>query len=125
MREAVRLMQLRDVGSVLVVEEADRLLAVLSERDVVHAQALSPVNLLDRPVIEFARRDSPTVEPDDTVQSVMELMTATRSRHIPVIQYGRVIGIVSIGDVVKSLLYEKTQENAVLQEIARAQYFAG
>ena len=52
-------------------------------------------------------------------------MTATRARHIPVIKFGRVAGIVSIGDVVESSLSEKTQENAVLQEIARAQYFAG
>jgi signal-transduction protein with cAMP-binding, CBS, and nucleotidyltransferase domain len=54
----------------------------------------------------------------------MEVMTATRARHVPVIQHGRVMGVVSIGDIVKSRLDEKTQENTVLQEIARAQFFA-
>jgi len=112
------------IGSVLVLEAGARLRGVLSERDIVHAFVSDPVNLRDRPVIDFARNDGPTATPDDTVQSVMELMTATRARHVPIIQYGRVVGIVSIGDVVKSCLNEKIQENAVLQEIARAQYFA-
>lgn len=124
MRVAMGLMRQHHIGSVLVLEQGKRLLGVLSERDVVHAFASDPVNLLDRPVIDFARNDGPTAAPEDTVQSVMELMTATRARHVPVIQYGRVVGIVSIGDVVKSYLNEKIQENAVLQEIARAQYFA-
>jgi len=124
MREAIGLMRQRHVGSVMVLEEGDRLLGVLSERDVVHAFASGAANLLDRPVIDFARKSGPTAAPDDSVQSVMELMTATRARHVPILQYGRVIGIVSIGDVVKSCLSDKIQENAVLQEIARAQYFA-
>ncbi len=124
-REAVTLMKHYRIGSVLVVEEGNRLLGVLSERDVVYAVASEPINVLDRPALDFARRDAATTTPDDTVQSVMELMTATRARHIPVVQFGRVVGIVSVGDVVKSCLNEKIQENAVLQEIARAQYFAG
>jgi CBS domain-containing protein len=124
MRVAIELMKRHGVGSVLVLEHDHRLLGVLSERDVVHALASEAVNLLDRPVIGYVRNDGPTAAPDDTVQSVMEVMTATRARHVPVIQYGRVVGIVSIGDVVKSCLNERIQENAVLQEIARAQYFA-
>lgn len=124
MRVAIGLMKQHRIGSVLVLQEGDRLRGVLSERDVVHAFASDPVNLLDRPVVDFARNDGPTAAPDDTVQSVMEVMTATRARHVPVIQHGRVLGLVSIGDVVKSCLNERMQENAVLQEIARAQYFA-
>lgn len=124
-REAVALMKRHRVGSVLITEEGNRLLGVLSERDVVHAIASEPAGVLDRPALDFAHRDAPTATPDDTVQAVMELMTATRARHIPVVQFGRVVGIVSIGDVVESFLNEKIQENAVLQEIARAQYFAG
>ncbi len=121
---AVRLMRQHRVGCVLVLDSDRSLMGVLSERDVVHAFALDPVNLLDRLALDIAHKDSPTASSHDTIQSVMEVMTATRSRHVPVIEFGRVIGIVSIGDVVKSRLEEKTQENAVLQEIARAQYFA-
>jgi CBS domain-containing protein len=121
---AIGLMRANHVGAVLVVDPDRRLLGVLSERDVVHAFASNPLNLLDKPVLEVARRDNPTAAPDDTVQSIMELMTATHSRHLPVLRHERVVGIISIGDVVKSRIEEQSQENAVLQEIARAQYFA-
>lgn len=122
--EAIALMREQRVGSVLILDEDRRLLGVLSERDVVHALASGPVNLLEQPALSIAQTNSPTANPEDTVQSIMALMTATHTRHVPVIRFGRVMGIVSIGDVVKSRLEEKTQENAVLQEIARAQYFA-
>lgn len=122
---AISLMQREHVGAVLVLDEEDRLLGVLSERDVVYGFASDPQDLLRKPVLEVARRDSPVAGLEDTVQSVMERMTATRARHVPVVRFGRVIGVVSIGDIVKSRLDEKTQENTVLQEIARAQFFAG
>lgn len=122
---AVALMKQHRVGSVLILDQYGGLLGVLSERDLVHAIASDPMRLLNRTVLEIARTEVPTASPEDTVQSVMELMTATHSRHVPVIQFGRVVGLVSIGDVVKSRLEEQTRENAVLQEIARAQYFAG
>lgn len=122
---AITLMKREHVGAVLVLDEDDRLLGVLSERDVVYGFASDAQDLLRKPVLEVARRDSPTAALDDTVQSVMECMTATRARHVPIVRFGRVVGVVSIGDVVKSRLAEKTQENTVLQEIARAQFFAG
>jgi CBS domain-containing protein len=121
---AIGLMKSEHVGAVLVIDEDGRLVGVVSERDVVHALASDPAGLLERAVIEILRKDGPVAALQDTVQSVMEVMTATRTRHVPVVQYGRVIGIVSIGDIVKSRLDEKTQENAVLQEIARAQFLA-
>ncbi len=122
---AIGVMKQRHVGSVLVLDQYGGLLGVLSERDVVHAFASDPTNLLEKSVIQIARTDVPTAAPEDSVQSVREVMTATHSRHVPVVQFGRVVGLVSIGDVVKSRLAEQTRENAVLQEIARAQYFAG
>ncbi len=121
---AIGLMKQHRVGSVLILDPHGGLLGVLSERDVVHAMAADPVTLLQKTVLEIARTHVPTASPEDTVQSVMEVMTATRSRHVPVIQFGRVVGLVSVGDVVKSRIEEQTRENAVLQEIARAQYFA-
>ena len=121
---AIGLMRQHHVGAVLILDEERGLLGVLSERDVVHAFASDPLNLLDRPALEIARRDNPTAAPDDAVHTIMEVMTATHSRHVPVVRFGRVIGIISIGDVVKSRIEEQSQENAVLQEIARAQYFA-
>lgn len=121
---AVGLMKSEHVGAVLVIDPDGRLVGVLSERDVVYGLASDPAGLLDRAVMDILRKDVPVAALQDTVQSVMEVMTATRTRHVPVVQYGRVIGIVSIGDIVKSRMDEKTQENAVLQEIARAQFVA-
>jgi CBS domain-containing protein len=124
-RSAIALMQRQRVGAVLLLDEEQRLLGVLSERDIVHGLATAALGLLERPVSDVAHTDAPVATPEDTVQSIMELMTVTRARHVPVVQFGRVVGIVSIGDIVKSRLDEKTLENVVLQEIARAQFFAG
>lgn len=121
---AIALMQREQIGAVLVMNPEAQLLGVLSERDIVHGLASSPSGLLERPVTEVARKDNPVAAPHHSVQSVMELMTSTRTRHIPIVQFGQVVGIVSIGDVIKCRLQEKTQENAVLQDIARSQYFA-
>lgn len=121
---AVELMASERVGAVLVIDAEGQLRGVLSERDVVHGLASDPVGLLNRRVMEVATTGGPVASPEDSVQKVMELMTVTRARHVPVLQYGDVIGIVSIGDIVKSRLDEKTRENTVLQEIARSQFFA-
>ncbi len=123
--EAVALMKREHVGAVLVLDAEQHLLGVLSERDVVYQLAAAPLDLLGRSVLEIARRDGPVAVLEEPVQAVMERMTRSRARHVPVVRYGRVIGIVSIGDVVKSLLEEKTRENTVLQDIARSQFFAG
>ncbi len=121
---AIGLMKSEHVGSVLVLDEGKHLVGVVSERDVVHALVSDPVGLLGRAVIDIAHKAVAVAALQDTVQSVMEVMTTTHTRHVPVVQYGQVVGVVSIGDIVKSRLDEKTQENAVLQEIARAQFLA-
>ena len=121
---AVRLMKREGVGAVLVLDEDGQLQGVLSERDVVHHLAECEGSVLDRAVSELIDRHGPMTAPDDTVQSVMELMTRTHTRHVPVVRYGVLVGIVSIGDVVKSRLEERAQENAILQDMARTQFFA-
>ena len=122
---AIGLMKSEHVGSVLVLDEGRRLVeGGISERDVVHGLVSDPIGLLGRAVIDIAHKAVPIASLQDTVQSVMEVMTTTHTRHVPVVEYGQVVGVVSIGDIVKSRLDEKTQENAVLQEIARAQFVA-
>ena len=124
LRHAIQLMKSEHVGAVLVLDGERRLLGVLSERDIVHALDLDSGNPFERPVLEVMRRESPVASAQDTVQSVMQTMTATRARHVPIVEWGRVIGIVSIGDIVKSRLDEKMQENTVLQDLARARLIA-
>lgn len=123
-RSAIALMKREHVGAILVLDGERRLLGVLSERDVVYSLDSALADPLERPVLEVMRRESPAASAQDTVQSVMQTMTATRARHVPVLERGRVIGIVSIGDIVKSRLDEKTQENTVLQDLARARVLA-
>lgn len=123
-RDAIALMKREHVGAVLVLAGERRLLGVLSERDIIHSLDSAVADPFERSVIEVMRRDSPVAGPQDSVQSVMQTMTATRARHVPVVEQGRVIGLVSIGDIVKSRLDEKTQENTVLQELARARVIA-
>jgi CBS domain-containing protein len=124
LRGAVKLMKREHVGAVLVLDADQRLLGVLSERDIVHSLDSEIGDAFERPVLEVMRRENPVASAQDTVQSVMQTMTATRARHVPIVEWGRVIGIVSIGDIVKSCLEEKNQENMVLQDLARARVIA-
>jgi CBS domain-containing protein len=121
-RSAIDLMKRERVGALVVVDEEQRLLGVICERDIIQNLDFEGLTLLGASVHTVMRTDGPVAGLEDTVRSVMEVMTATRARHVPVVEYGHPIGIVSIGDVVKSRLDETIQENNVLQEIARAHW---
>jgi CBS domain-containing protein len=119
-RAAVTLMKQQQVGALVVVDADRRLLGVLSERDVIHSLASREgAEAMHQLVGTCMRADVPVVRLQDTVQSAMQVMTNQRVRHLPIVDGGRLMGVVSIGDVVKSRLDEKTQENSVLQDIAR------
>jgi CBS domain-containing protein len=123
-RSAITLLVNEHVGALVVVDEDNRLLGVASEREIIHGLDSEGSNLMSTTVRQVMRTDVPVAAMDDTVRSVMELMTAARARHVPVVAYGRPIGIVSLGDIVKSRLNETIQENSVLQEIARVHWLA-
>lgn len=90
------------IGALIVVEEDGRIAGVLSERDIVTCFARhGESNLLDRPVAAAMTSPAITVEPPAPVLSALALMTKRRIRHLPVVDDGRLIGIVSIGDLVK------------------------
>jgi CBS domain-containing protein len=80
------------------------LLGIMSERDVMHALAAHGVAALDMQVAALMTREVTIVTPSTTVAQAMELMTTHRFRHLPVIEGGRLAGIISIGDVVKARL---------------------
>ncbi|WP_286710814.1 MULTISPECIES: CBS domain-containing protein [unclassified Sphingomonas] len=121
---AVEIMTREQVGALVVLDDADRLLGIVSERDIVRATATAGKLALSLPVQGVMTRGSPDADPRDTVADAMRVMTASRTRHLPVTYGGRVVGLVSIGDVVKSRLQEKIEENAVLQDMARARLAA-
>ncbi len=104
--EALELMERENIGAVLVLE-ADRLAGILSERDyarkiILHGKASS-----ETPVKEIMTTSLTCVGPDRTAEECMALMTDKRIRHLPVLEDGNVIGIISIGDVVKAVISEK------------------
>jgi CBS domain-containing protein len=123
-RSAIAEMVRRRVGALVVVDEDQQLMGVLSEREIIQTLDREGPDLMATVVRAVMRTDVPVATQEDTVRSVMEVMTAARARHVPVVAYGRPIGIVSIGDIVKSRLDETIQENTVLQDIARVRWLA-
>jgi CBS domain-containing protein len=116
---AVRTMAELGIGALPVLDRSERLLGVFSERDVALAIARFGPRALKLRVGQLISASFATVAPEDSVQHAMRLMTDERTRHIPVVSAGRVVGLLSIGDVVKSRLEEKTAEVVVLQDLAR------
>lgn len=124
-RSAIAEMVRQHVGALVVVDEDQQLMGVVSEREIIQTLDLDGPNLMATTVRNVMRTDVPIARQEDTILSVMEVMTAARARHVPVVAYGRPIGIVSIGDIVKSRLNETIQENTVLKDIARVHWLAG
>ena len=103
------------VGALVVSEDGESVDGILSERDIVIALGERGEDLLSRPVSEIMTRDVFVCEPSDTVGDLMAEMTNRRIRHFPVVADGRLRGIVSIGDLVKSRLDEVEFEASSLR----------
>ena len=86
------------------------MVGILSERDLVRAVAIHGSEALAKPVSAYMTQDVVFADPTETVAVLMERMTDRRIRHLPVIQNGRLVGVVSIGDLVKSQIAEATFE---------------
>ena len=109
---------LRDAGIGAMVVSADgrTVDGIVSERDVVRALAQHGGRVVDRPVSDLMTRSVVTCSPRDSVKQLMSEMTRRRIRHLPVVADGALVGIVSIGDVVKNRLEEMETETNVLRE---------
>jgi len=116
--EAARQLTQRHIGA-LVIRERDGSLGMLSERDIVRAVAERP-DALNQPVSAHMTRSIVTCRESDTIESLMEIMTNQRLRHLPVMEGGRLCGIVSIGDVVKTRIEETVREAESLREYIAA-----
>ncbi len=113
---AVKPMAERGIGAVVVLGADQRIVGILSERDIVQALAEHGLAVLNESVSQVMTREVKTCSEDDTIGDLMGRMTAGRFRHLPVVQHGKLIGIVSIGDVVKSRVEEIDQETKSLRE---------
>ena len=104
------------IGAVLVTDVVGGVAGVLSERDVVRALASHGAGALEMAVSDFMTAEVVHATPSDTVQYVMETMTRGRFRHVPILEDGRLVGIVSIGDVVKRRIDDAEHEAQALRD---------
>jgi CBS domain-containing protein len=107
--DAIRLMAEHHVGA-LIVMKGTVLEGIVSERDYARKVILRGRSSADTPVRDIMSAPVLTVSLDDTVQKCMQLMTERRVRHLPVVDGGRVVGMVSIGDLVKAVIAEQQQQ---------------
>jgi len=117
--EAVRILAARRIGAVVVTGADRRIVGILSERDVVRVLGERGPAALDSPIAEMMTRKVTTCGMRDTVAELMERMTEGKFRHVPVVEDGRLAGIVSIGDVVKWRVHEIEDESAALRDYIR------
>lgn len=115
---AVHRLALERIGALVVSEDGSTVAGILSERDIVQALAHEGPSIMDagRRVAEFMTTGVTTAGPEDGVKAVMAEMTRRRFRHLPVMESGRLAGLISIGDVVKSRLEEMELETLVLRD---------
>ncbi len=116
LKEVVDLLASKGVGAVVVADAAMSVLGILSERDVVRVMAQHGAAALDDPVSRHMTPKVITVTRDDTVDHVMQTMTEGRFRHLPVVEDGRLVGIISIGDVVKRHVNMIDSERQAMRE---------
>jgi CBS domain-containing protein len=108
--DVVDLLSRKRIGAVVVIDAADQLLGIVSERDVMHSLAANGARTLEMSAGQLMTRVLHTVTPQTTEVEAMTMMTASRVRHLPVIEHGALIGMISIGDVVKARIMQQDHE---------------
>ena len=105
----------RRIGSMLVLDVEGSVAGIVSERDLVRALASHGAKAMELEARQVMTRDVVTCDPDDSIDEVMQTMTSGRFRHLPVVRHGELLGLVSIGDVVKARLEEAKHETEALK----------
>lgn len=100
----------RGIGAIVICDRPNRVAGIISERDIVRALARSGTDALTAPAADHMTRAVQTCGTATTVEECMSIMTAGRFRHLPVVERGELVGIVSIGDVVKERIAEAEHE---------------
>jgi CBS domain-containing protein len=117
--QAIRLMSEKAIGA-LPIMQGDKLTGIVSERDYARKVILMGRSSADTPVSQIMTTELITISPEDTVHRCMELMTEKRIRHLPVVEKGKLVGMISIGDLVKAVIEEQQQTIVQLER-----YIAG
>ena len=114
LREVVDLLAEHNIGVLIVVDEPGRPIGIISERDIIREAARTKA-ALDQAVSRVMTEDLITASPEDDLETVLQTMTARRFRHMPIMDQDRLIGVISIGDVVKAQLDKYQGEVDTLQ----------
>jgi CBS domain-containing protein len=110
LEEIVAILARRKIGALVVVEGGDRIIGIISERDIVRSAAGHGAGMLKAKVEDVMTKAVMTCGEQETINEVMTRMTRGRFRHLPVVDHGRLAGIVSIGDVVKARIEQVERE---------------
>ena len=114
--DAITLLCERKIGALVITGAGGRITGIVSERDIVRAFADHGAKALDVPLTEVMTRKVVTCEAGDQMAEIMELMTTGKFRHLPVVEAERLVGIISVGDVVKLRLAQMQQEHDALRD---------
>jgi len=114
--EALNELRLRGVGALVVSTDGVHIEGIVSEREIVHRLAERGEAFIHEPVEAVMITEVVTCQPDDDLQQLARRMTETRCRHLPVVVDGELVGIISIGDVVKARLTQLEEESRQMQE---------
>ena len=114
--DAARRLAEKRIGAALILGADSRLAGIISERDIVRALAGRGAAALDEPVSGTMTRKVVTCNENETVASIMERMTAGKFRHVPVVDQGRLVGLVSIGDIVKHRVHEMESDSVAMRD---------
>jgi len=115
--EAAGILSEKRIGALIVSKNGKSLDGMLSERDIVRELGKQGKDVLDRKVSELMTAKVITASPDLVASTVLQMMTEGRFRHLPVVEAGEMIGVISIGDVVKNRIDEVEAENTALTEM--------
>ena len=114
--DTVRLLASKRIGAALVLGADRRISGIISERDIVRALAERGSGALDEPVSRTMTRKVETCNENETVSRLMARMTAGKFRHLPVVDQGRLVGLVSIGDIVKHRVHEMERDSVAMRD---------
>jgi CBS domain-containing protein len=119
--DAIKILDEHRIGAVVITDADQQIVGILSERDIVrilahNARTIGGCQLCDELVGQVMTRDVETCTESDTVQQIMQRMTERKFRHLPVVEHGRLVGIISIGDVVKHRIRDMASESDALHQ---------
>ncbi len=106
----------RKIGAIVIVDDKERLVGIVSERDLVRAVAENGAIILNQPVSRAMTRNVTTCHENHTIDELMAIMTKGRFRHVPVVENEAIVGIISIGDVVKHHIAEVEMEVTAMKD---------